>query len=88
MHIIRLGDVAFATNPFELFLDYGNQIKARSRAQQTFIVQLACGCEDYLPTKKAEDGGHYSGFVSSGLVGHEGGELLVANTLEEINKLF
>ena len=88
VHIIRLGDVAFATNPFELFLDYGNQIKARSRAQQTFIVQLACGCEDYLPTKKAEDGGHYSGFVSSGLVGHEGGELLVANTLEEINKLF
>ncbi len=88
VHIIKLGNIAMATNPFELFLDYGNQIKARSRAEQTFLVQLACGCEDYLPTKKAEDGGHYSGFVSSGLVGHEGGELLVANTLEEINKLF
>ena len=88
VHIVRLGDIAFATNPFELFLDYGNQIKARSKAHQTFLVQLACGCEDYLPTEKAEKGGHYSGFVSSGLVGHEGGELLVANTLEEINKLF
>ncbi len=88
VHIIRLGNIAFATNPFELFLDYGNQIKARSKAEQTFIVQLACGAEGYLPTKKAENGGHYSAFVSSGIVGHEGGEFLVQNTLEEINKLF
>lgn len=88
VHIIRLGDIARATNPFDLFLDYGNQIKARSEAHQTFLVQLACGCEDYLPTEKAEKGGHYSGFVSSGLLVHKGGELLVANTLEEINKLF
>ena len=88
VHIIKLGNIAMATNPFELFLDYGNQIKARSKAEQIFLVQLACGCEDYLPTEKAEEGGHYSGFVSSGLVGHEGGELLVANTLEKVNKLF
>ena len=40
VHIIRLGSVAIATNPFELFLDYGNQIKARSLAEQTFLVQL------------------------------------------------
>ena len=56
VHIIRLGGIAMATNPFELFFEYGNQIKARSKAEQTFIVQLACGCEDYLPTKKAEAG--------------------------------
>ena len=88
VHIIKLGDFAIATNPFELFLDYGNKIKARSRAEQTFLIQLACGAEGYLPTEKAEKGGHYSAFISSGLVGHEGGELLVSNTLEEINKMF
>ncbi len=89
VHIIRLGNIAFATNPFELFLDYGNQIKARSRAEQTFLVQLANGGEGYLPTKKAENGGHYSAFVSGGQVGHEGGDLLVRQTLDEINgKLF
>ena len=88
VHIIKLGTVAIATNPFELFLDYGNQIKARSHAEQTFLVQLACGAEGYLPTEKAENGGHYSAFISSGLVGHEGGDLLVRNTLEEINKMF
>ncbi len=55
-HILRLGTVAFATNPFELFLDFGNQIKARSYAEQTFLVQLAGGSEGYLPTEKAEKG--------------------------------
>ncbi|MBQ7033686.1 MAG: hypothetical protein IJN25_08535 [Clostridia bacterium] len=88
VHVVRLGNIVFATNPFELFLDYGNQMKARSRAEQTFVVQLASGIEGYLPTKKAESGGHYSAFVPSGLVGHEGGDLLVRQTLETINKQF
>ena len=87
-HIIRLGSVAFATNPFELFLDYGNQIKARSLAEQTFLIQLCCGGEGYLPTLKAEKGGHYSAFVSSGNVGHVGGEQLVRQTLQDINGMF
>ena len=88
VHIARLGDVAFATNAFELFLDYGNQIKARSKAAQTFIVQLACGGDGYLPTEKAEKGSHYSAYVSSGVTGHEGGDMLVRKTLETINKLW
>ena len=88
MHVIRLGDVAFATNPFELFLDYGNQIRARSLAKQTFLSQLTCGEYGYLPTRKAEQGGHYSAFVSSGMTGHEGGDMLVRKTVTEINALF
>ena len=88
VHIIKLGNIAFASNPFELFLDYGNQIRARSKAEQTFLIQLACDAAGYLPTEKAERGGHYSAFVSSGNVGHVGGEQLVRQTLTEINKLF
>ncbi len=88
VHIIRLGDIAIATNPFELFLDYGNQIRARSKAKQTFLIQLACGNSGYLPTEKAEKGGHYSAYVSSGYTGHEGGALLVRQTLDSINKKF
>ena len=87
-HIIRLGSVAFATNPFELFLLYGNQIKARANCEQTFIVQLANGSEGYLPSKKAEEHGHYSAFISSGQVGHVGGDMLVRQTLSNINDMF
>ena len=85
VHTMKLGTIAIATNPFELFLDYGNQIKARSHAEQTFLIQLACGSEGYLPTEKAEKGGHYSAFVSSGIISHIGGEQLVRETLNDIN---
>ena len=88
VHVLRLGDIAFATNPFELFLNYGNQIRARSKAAQTFLVQLSCGAQGYLPTKKAEEGSHYSAYVSSGSVGHIGGDMLVRKTLAEINGMF
>lgn len=88
VHIIRLGSLAFCTNPFELFLNYGNQIRARSRATQTFLIQLSCGSYGYLPTLRAEQGSHYSAYVSSGVFGHAGGELLVRDTLQELRVLF
>lgn len=88
IHVMRLGTIAIATNPFELFLDFGNQMKARSLAEQTFLIQLANGAEGYLPTAKAERGGHYSAFVSSGIIGHEGGDQLVRQTLDNINEMF
>ncbi|MBE7052251.1 MAG: hypothetical protein E7395_06750 [Ruminococcaceae bacterium] len=88
IHVVRMGTVAIASNPFELFLDYGNQIKARSSAEQTFLVQLANGAEGYLPTAKAEANGHYSAFIGSGQVGHIGGDLLVRETLQNIREMF
>ena len=88
IHIIRFGDIAIATNPYELFLDYGNRIRARSLAKQTILIQLSCGSRAYLPTEKAERGSHYSAYVSSGMTGHEGGDILVAATLDRINKMF
>jgi hypothetical protein len=87
LHVLRLGDVAIATNRFELFTDYGIQMKARSKAQQTFVIQLA-GPGSYLPTSEAVKGGSYSATVESNLVGPEGGQALVERTVEEINKLW
>lgn len=89
-HIIRLGDAVFATNPFELFMDYGAQIRARSEALQTFLVQLADGSNNgfYVPTQRALDAGHYSALTKSNWVGPEGGDILVGETLASINELF
>ena len=86
VNVIRLGDVVIATNPFELFLDFGMRIKTSSNAVLTFIVQLANGTVDYVPTAKAEAGGGYSAIVQSSTVGSEGGQVLVEKTLEIINK--
>lgn len=87
LHVIRLGDVAIATNPFELFTQYGIQIKSRSKALQTFVIQLA-GPGSYLPTEPAVKGGGYSAIVASSLVGPEGGQVLVDRTVELINSLW
>ena len=60
LHVLRLGDVAIATNPFELYVDYGVQIEARSAAEQTILIQLAAtGQEDayYVPTPRAVEAG-------------------------------
>lgn len=86
VNVIRLGDVVIATNPFELFLDFGIRIKARSDAVLTCVVQLANGGGTYLPAARAEDGGGYSAIVQSNAVGSEGGRVLVEKTLEMINK--
>jgi len=86
--VARLDDMAFATSPFELFLDFGNRMRARSWAAQTFLAQLANDEAGYLPSALAEKGGHYSAYVSSGIVGHEGGDILVEKTVSVINELF
>jgi hypothetical protein len=83
IHVVRLGDVAFATNPFEYFLDYGIQIKAKSPATQTFLVQLA-GSGTYVPSQRAASGGGYGAQPQSNPVGPEGGRMLREKTSEFI----
>ena len=87
LHAIRLGNVVFVTNPFELFLDFGHQIKARSAAEQTFIVQLCGGTGGYLPSARAELLGGYGGLIINGQVGSDGGKLLVDTTVKTITEL-
>jgi hypothetical protein len=87
LHVIRLGDVAFATNPFELYLDYAMRIQARSRAEQTFLIQIANGVGAYLPSAKAV-ARHYGGLAADNRVGPEGGQMLVERTLEVIASLW
>ncbi len=88
LHVLRIGDAVVCTNPFELFTDYGIQIKARSKAIQTYAVQLVGNYSGYLPTEKAVRGGGYSATVQSNLVGPEGGQMLVDRTVDAINSMW
>jgi hypothetical protein len=87
LHALRLGDVAITTNEFELFTDYGIQIKSRSPAVQTFVIQLT-GSAGYLPTQRAVRGGGYSAVIQSSRVGPKGGQLLVEHTVEAVGGLW
>ena len=90
LHVLRVGDVAIATNPFELFTDYAMQIQGRSPAGQTVLIQLASpvGTSSYLPSERAVRGGGYSAVPQSSPIGPEGGQVLVERTLGAIGQLF
>lgn len=86
-NVVRLGQLAFATNPFEYYLDYGQQIKVQSKAIQTFLVQHV-GSGTYLPTERAVLGGSYGALPASTPVGPDGGRQLSQWTVQAINALF
>ncbi len=87
LHVLRLGDIAFATNSFELFTDFGIRIQARSPALQTFVVQHV-GKGTYLPTRLAQQGESYSACMFCNQVGPEAGDMIVEETLRIIKDLW
>ncbi|MCG3149515.1 MAG: hypothetical protein PCFJNLEI_02978 [Verrucomicrobiae bacterium] len=88
IHVLRIGTVGIATNPFELFLDYSLCIKARSPAAQTVLTQLTDGSCLYLPSERAVAAGSYGAAAVVCPVGPAGGRQLVEETLKTLNELF
>ncbi len=87
IHIIQVGPVAFASNPFELYMDFMHRIQGRSPFIQTFIVQLAGGSGQYLPTQRGVEDKGYSASIFCNNVGPEGGQELVEYTLDKLGQM-
>ena len=92
LNTIRVGDIAFTTNPFELYINYQHHIQARSPITQTFVIQL-CGkpnenySSGYLATERAVENVGYSASIFDNQVSPEGGNILVEQTLKQLNLL-
>ena len=88
MHAVRVGDVAFATSPYETYMDYMHRIQARSPFIQTFTIQMASFAgASYMATERAMAGKGYSASIFCNQVGAEGGQELVENALEMLQEL-
>ena len=87
-HVVRIGDVAIATNPFELFSEFAQRMKARALPDQLFVVQLSNGIGGYLPSSSGVRGGSYSSKPASTFCGPEGGDELVEQTIDAVNRMF
>lgn len=87
VHVLRLGEVALATNPFEYYLDFGIRIKARSPAVQTFLVQLA-GVGTYVPSERSVAGRSYGSVPASTPIGPEGGCELAEWTIAALEEAY
>lgn len=90
VHILKLGDVAFATCPFELYIDYQHRIQARSPFVQTFFVQLTAspvGPGGYLCTERAAANKGYSAISYSCHISPRGGQTLVEEILSTLQEI-
>ncbi len=91
MHVLRLGEVAFATNRFEYYMDFMHRIQARSPFLQTFVVQLTAvpGMDGgtYLATERAVEGQGYSACLFCNLVSPKGGQQIVDETVRILKEL-
>lgn len=88
IHVTQMGEIAFATNRFELYQDFMHRVQARSPFIQTFCVQLS-GDEggSYLPTERGMANKGYSASLFCNLVGAQGGQQWVEYTLEALTEL-
>ena len=83
----RIDNAVFATNPFELFVEFAYRIKARTKAPFVFLQQLTNGIGDYLPSEAAVAGGSYSSKPASTIIGPDGGTALVEIQIKELDDL-
>ena len=87
-HAIALGDIAFATNKFELYQDYMHRVQARSPFIQTFVAQLTGdGAGTYLATERSQKNKGYGASMYCNWVGYEGGQQWVEGVLQNLNEL-
>lgn len=91
-HVLSIGDIAFATNQFELYIDFQHRIQSRSPFTQTFVIQLAGVSGEnggtYLATKRGFLNRGYSASCYCNQVSWKGGNELVEKTLKSLKKLW
>ena len=88
VHAVRVGDIAFATNKYELYQDYMHRVQARSPFTQTFVMQLTGdGAGSYLATERSQRNKGYGASMYCNWAGHEGGQQWVEGVLMHLNEL-
>lgn len=86
--VIRIGDAAIVGLPGEIFAEYGLDIKRRSRARHTFVVELANDAIGYIPTREAFAQGGYEPTPGATFYTGDAGSRLADSAVRQIEKLF
>jgi neutral ceramidase len=85
LQVLSIGQVAIVGIPGELFVELGLAIQKRSPFARTFIVELANGSIDYIPTREAYQQRAYED--TSARVGAGSGEKIVDKAIEMLRQL-
>jgi len=89
VQILRIGDLALASTPGEMFVQLGLEIKRRSIAPHTFVVELANGWIGYLLNPGGFEEGGYEALPGPWTkVSEDAGQMLVDKAIELTGSLW
>jgi hypothetical protein len=89
VNVLRLGEAVICTNPAELFVEFGLDLRRHSPAKLTIISQLTDGYCGYVCTRHAFEGGGYETWpAATSQLAPEGGERIVAATRAMFDQVF
>ena len=85
---IRIGDQAIVSMPFEVLVEIGLEIKQKSPAPHTFLIELANGSYGYLPPPNQHELGGYETWLGTSRFEKDSSEILVRELLEMLKELW
>jgi hypothetical protein len=84
LQAVRIGDFAVAAIPNEVFATSGLTIKRRSPVQPTFTIELANGCEGYIPPPEQHALGGYETWRARSSCLEERAEVKIVSTVLDL----
>ncbi|HCS53818.1 MAG TPA: hypothetical protein DIW81_19900 [Planctomycetaceae bacterium] len=83
----RIGDLAIAAMPFEVFAEIGLELKDRSPIQPLMNISIANGSHGYLPTPQQHRLGGYETWIGVNKVQLDASEKMVDSLVEMLDEL-
>ena len=87
LQAVRIGDLAIVTIPFEVFVEIGLELKAKSPFPDTFAISLANGAYGYLPTVAHHELGGYETWLGTNQVEIQAAPKIVDALLQMLGQL-
>jgi neutral ceramidase len=87
LQAVRIGELGIAAIPFEIFVETGLELKARSPLKPSFTIELANGGYGYLPTPEHHKLGGYETWLGSNKVEVQASTKIVTALLEMFAEL-
>ncbi|MBE6625869.1 MAG: hypothetical protein E7628_01630 [Ruminococcaceae bacterium] len=87
VHLLRMGKTVLISNPYELFVEYADRIKAACPEAHVLDVQMTDDDLNYLPTPDAMKRGGYSAVIFACQSGADAGEVLVRESIAAVREI-
>lgn len=84
---IRIGEQAIVTMPFEVLVEIGLELKAKSPFPKTFLIELANGGYGYLPPPHQHELGGYETWLGTSSFQKDASVILTRHLLEMLAEL-